>query len=109
EAGGILSIQRLTQRVVYHNRSNDDNAAWLRLFATTLNSEIDYGNIENDVYSSSARMLMNAYLPHIRHYAAHVGEEQFTSKDLYPLLSRTVHYLLPHGLYIGTEELAKLL
>src|SRR5947209_16601273 len=105
--GGILAIHRLTQKVLYHNLSNDDKAAWLRLFATTLNSETDYGDVEDDVYSSRARTLMNAYLPHIRHYAAHVGNEQFTSKDLDPLLRRTANYLLQHGIYIGTEELTK--
>src|SRR3954462_5718424 len=109
EEGGIFAIHRLTQNVVYHNLSSDDKAACLRLFATTLNSEIDYGNIEDDVYSSSARTLMNAFLPHIRHYAAYVENEQFTSKDLDPLLRRTAHYLQEHGIYIGTEELTKLL
>src|SRR5947209_1735022 len=109
EDGGIFAIHRLTQKVLYHNLSSDDKAAWLRLFATTLNSETDYGDTIDDVYSSRARTLMNAYLPHIRHYAAHVGEEQFTSKDLDPLLTRTANYLLRHGIYIGTEELAKLL
>src|SRR5947209_6130671 len=76
EDGGIFAIHRLTQKVVYHNLSSDDKAAWLRLFATTLNSETDYGGIFADVYSSRARTLINAYLPHIRHYGAHAEHEQ---------------------------------
>ncbi|RUP43498.1 P-loop containing nucleoside triphosphate hydrolase protein, partial [Jimgerdemannia flammicorona] len=106
----FLTIPRLVQKVIYDSIDDKKKLRWAHNIATALKRETE-SVISHTQYDLRIRVIMEAYLSHIRHFATlldDLSQNPLKSKDLHKLLIQVVDYRRRSGAYSGIEELALL-
>src|SRR5947209_5631179 len=82
---------------------------WAHNIATALRDETDHAYSE--VYAPRTRTIMDAYIPHIRHFVTLIedfSQKPHLLKELPELLNKCIYYLMQHGTYFDLDDLAQL-